>query len=95
MITLILIICILILIQLSLLTYWRWKERSLNTKLESIILSVPKVETAPLKVREIVGEVVPGSYLEEGELDEDRAPVEVREWENEQRWLNRRKQRES
>lgn len=85
----------LILILISVMVWWRWKERSLNKRLENVILSVPKIDPQPFKVREIKGEIITGSMMEEEELDNDEKPIEVREWENEQRWLNRRKQSES
>lgn len=94
MTTIIVITNLLIIALISVMCYWRWKERSLNKRLENVILSVPRVTPQPLKVREIEGEIVTGSMMEEEELEYDEKPVEVREWENEQRWLNRRKQSE-
>jgi hypothetical protein len=91
----ILILCLYISILLTAICWWRWKERSINKKLEEVILSVPIVEEVPLKVKEIRGEIVTGSMHEEEELESDDDPVEVREWRNEQNWLNRRKQPES
>jgi hypothetical protein len=83
----------------SVILFWmgwqRWKERSLNKRLEEVILTVPRVEEIPLKVREILGEVTPGYMTEETELENEEEPMEVREWRAEQNWLNRRKQPEN
>jgi hypothetical protein len=80
---------------ISALTWWRWKEKNLNQRLEEVILTVPKIKDTPLKVIDIEGEVISGSILEEEEIEGDEETVEVREWRNEQNWLNRRKQAES
>ena len=91
----ILLINLLILSLVGLMVWWRWKERSLNKRLEEVILTVPRIEEVPLKVREIQGEVIPGRVIEYESGEREEESVEEREWREEQNWLNRRKQAES
>jgi len=56
---------------------------------------IPPLKEEIVEIVEEEGEVLSGSIVEDQQLEVDEKPVEVREWENEQRWLRRRNQSES
>lgn len=66
-------------------------------KITREVMVVPPIKISKEEIVEIVdeGEVLSGSIIEDQQLEMDEKPVEVREWENEQRSLRRRNQSES